>query len=113
MMKDMLLMTDFLSYLRHSDYGIIFIAGVPCFALHRLPGNCRPFRTFLGNEGFLDFLVVCDEVCRRYNVRHFDMLQNIEILRFKNSPIRDESSQADMESEARNACYKDQTLIKL
>ena len=24
----------------------LFFAGVPCFALHRLPGNCRPFRTF-------------------------------------------------------------------
>ena len=46
MMKDMLLMTDFLSYLRHSDGFIIFIAGVPCFALHRLPGNCRSFGTF-------------------------------------------------------------------
>ena len=61
----------FLSYLRHFDFGIIhFFAGVPCFALHRLPGNCRPFRTFfktseLQKLRILRFLI--SEILNFYN----------------------------------------------
>ena len=28
---------------------LVMDAGVTCFALHHLPGNCRPFRTFFQN----------------------------------------------------------------
>ena len=64
------LTTNFLSYLRHSDGFYNFIAGVPCFALHRLPGNCRPFRTFfktseLQKLRILRFLI--SEILNFYN----------------------------------------------
>ena len=70
MMRDLFLTTNFLSCLRHFDYGIIFFAGVPCFALHRLPGNCRPFRTFfktseLQKLRILRFLI--SEILNFYN----------------------------------------------
>ena len=35
-----------LSCLRHFDIGLVMNAGVPCCALHRLPGNCRHYVTF-------------------------------------------------------------------
>ena len=40
------LMTNIMSYLRHFYNIASFFAGVPCFALHRLPGDCRHYVTF-------------------------------------------------------------------